>query len=575
MTRRIRLVFGILTLAVLPMMPACTSSTPSPPIADAAEEQEPQVEGPHDKDGILVAVIKLIHDAATTPGGDSFNIATENLNAYFQDTKTEEFGMSEDLLQFLQTQIQADAINTIRRRQFIPREDGRHIEDNLLYQAVANRVAGEGDDLTRATRLFDWVTRHVMLVPAGSLAPPGIQQAQARPYDVMLRGMGTEDGTGWSERSWLFMVLCRQVGLDAGLIVLVPARTTAGPIPAARAGGLNTFGWTLAAAAPQAREPRPWAVAVLVGGKPYMFDPAIGLPIPSPDGKGVATLEQAVTDPSVLAQLDLPGRDYEPNQVDLARGTFRVLFESSLGTLAPRMRLLQSRLTSKNRMILYRDPIAQGEAFKHAMGERCSAIGLWSLPLMVEHRLFNPGPGNFIDATLFPLRIFEKRWPLLSARLMQLRGEMADSVQSYVVFRYAEAALESDGKTRIPPQVQVTLDLFATYFLALAQMEKGDIKQSKDLFGQTLAMMPEPDPRLPYFLMFRWGASANLGLLNAKSGNLALAVRYLAQDNPTLQSHGNLLRARKLIFENPFVPPKETPKVVPPPALPTSAMPRG
>jgi hypothetical protein len=200
---------------------------------------------------------------------------------------------------------------------------------------------------------------------------------------------------------------------------------------------------------------------------------------------------------------------------------------------------------------------------------------LWSLPLTVEHRLFNPGPGNFIDATLFPLRIFEKRWPLLSARLMQLRGETADSIQSYVVLRYDPAGLQIDGKTRIPPQVQATLDLFATYFLALAQMDKGDAKLAKDLFVQALDMLPEPDPRMPYFAMFRWGALSNLGVLNAETGNPALAVRYLSQDNPTLQSHGNSVLARKLIFANPFVPPKDTPKVVAPVVLPGSGSPGG
>ena len=94
-----------------------------------------------------------------------------------------------------------------------------------------------------------------------------------------------------------------------------------------------------------------------------------------------------------------------------------------------------------------------------------------------------------------------------------------------------------------------------------------------DLFYQALEMLPEPDPRMPYFTMFRWGALSNLGLLNADTGNAALAVRYLAQDNPTLQSHGNAVRARKLIFANPFVPPKETPKVVPPRTMPGSASP--
>ena len=100
-------------------------------------------------------------------------------------------------------------------------KDARHIEDCLLLSTVARRVAGDGDDLTRVRRVFDWLVRQVQLVPAGSLAMPGGSQAQARPYDVLMRGMATEQG-GWAERSWLFMSLCRQLGLDAGLVVYDP-----------------------------------------------------------------------------------------------------------------------------------------------------------------------------------------------------------------------------------------------------------------------------------------------------------------------------------------------------------------
>ena len=142
--------------------------------------------------------------------------------------------------------------------------------------------------------------------------------------------------------------------------------------------------------------------------------------------------------------------------------------------------------------------------------------------------------------------------------------------------------MAKDGKTPIPAQVQGILDIFATYFLALAQMEKGEIKQAKDLFNRTLEMLPEPGPRHPYFVMFRWGAVTNLGLLYADSaeqaavkGDLAAAatdraaaIRYLSQDNPTTQGQGNLIRARALIQEDPFVPPKGTPKVVQPLGMP-------
>src|SRR5262249_6942501 len=131
--------------------------------------------------------------------------------------------------------------------------DARHLEDCMLYQSIAQRVAGKGDDLTRVRRVFDWMVQQVQLVPAGSLAAPRLGQAYARPYDVLLRGRAVEADGGWSERGWLFLSLCRQLGLDSGLVTYTPAG---------------------------AKSPVVWCVAVLVDGKAYLFDTKVGLPVP-------------------------------------------------------------------------------------------------------------------------------------------------------------------------------------------------------------------------------------------------------------------------------------------------------
>lgn len=570
MTRRIHLALGLLIFATMAVLPGCSTPTPETPLAEEDPQVEVPVEAGPKNPQILIAVIKLIKDAATNEGGDNFNVAVDFLNAYFRETKPEAFVLPESHVAFLAPQITPAAIDQIRQRTFEQQRDGRHIEDNLLYHDVATRVAGEGDDLTRVRRLFDWVVRQNMLVPAGMLGLPGMPQAQARPYDVMLRGMATEAGNGWSERGWLFMTLCRQIGVDAGMIVYTPPARVAGPMPPSRNIGPSSLPQAMAAIG-RRRDPRFWAVAVLIGGKPYMFDPAIGLPIPSADGKGVATLEQALTDPRVLAQLDLPGGDYEPSRFDLAASSLGVQLEASLGSLSPRMKLFQQDLKGKNQMVLYRDPVELADAFQKALGDRCGGVGLWRTPLTVEHRLHTPeADGTFMRATLYPLQLFIKEWPLLSARLMQLRGETKPSIQSYVVLRFAERPVARDGKTPIPRGVQTALDVYATYFLALAQIEKGDSNQAKFLFGKTLEMLPDPHPRLPYYFMLRWGAVTNLGLLHADAGNNAAAIRYLTQDNPTPQGQGNLIRARALIWKDPFVPPKDTPKVIPPLASPAS-----
>ena len=562
MIRRIRPMLGVLTLAWAAS--GCSDSAPLPaPMADPSgvNVTEATVLDPDNKRVILANVLNLIRDAALSPAGENFNIATENLNDYFLDTRAEDFELDPDVRAFLESQaLPPGLLETIQGREF-RKNDGRHIEDSLMYQAVALRVAGEGDDLTRVRRVFDWVMRNVTLVPNGALTVPGIPQAQARPYDVLIRGMGTEERGGWSERGWVFLVLCRQLGLDAGLVVYNPPGQVAGPL--ARGSGLGPMALEQGLATALTRRPaKVWACAVLIDGKVYLFDPTVGLEVPSADGRGVATLEEAATNPRVLARFQVPGRVYEPTVADLA-APVRILLESSPGAFAPRMRLLQRDLAGKNRMVLYRDPVEQADAFRRALGSRCEGVELWNLPLLVEYNLFHDG--NFMTASMYSLEIFNKRWPLLGARLMQLRGDTAAAVQQYVVCRYAERAVETDGKTPIAPQVQRILDIYATYYLALAQLEMGDRTQARKMLEQTMADLPEPSASTRYyFAMFRWGAATNLGMLLAETGEIPLAIRYLTRSTPTPQELGNLIRARDLLLEAPFVPPAETPDVIPP-----------
>jgi hypothetical protein len=499
-----------------------------------AEEQKPI---------ILRSVLKLLRDAATNPSGENFNIATDNLNDYFRDKTPAAFALEPEIQTYLQNQrMPASLYDEVIRTKFVPRTDGRHIEDCLLYSSIAMRNAGDGEDLERVQRIFEWVTRQVQLVPSGRLAAPNGLHAQVRPFDALLRGMAVESGV-WCERSWLFMTLCRQLGLDSALLCYRPPAR--GPLKR-----------TLDALA---QEVVPWVSAVLIDGKVYLFDCRIGRPIPRADGRGVATLTEVLTDPQLLANLNLPGASYPETQKELARSKWTVLIESNPNGIAPRMKLLQEALAGENRMVLYRDPTAVARAFQEAIGPACDQVDLWDLPLEVQYRLFNDGA--FVQATQFTLQIFESRWPLLSARMMHLLGDLQASLQKYVSFRYAEGAVQTDGKTAIPGEVQRVLDLFSTYYLGLAQLDRGEKDQAAFLFKETLRLLPEPGRGRPFYCMFRWGAAANLGKLHAAKGENALAIRYLTMPNPTTEAHGLRLLARELIWEDPFTPPADTPTI--------------
>ena len=407
----------------------------------------------------------------------------------------------------------------------------------MLYRVLATRVAGEGDDLTRVRRIFDWIVRQVQLVPAESLAGPDFRQAEARPADVLFRGMATEDGGRWSERGWLFMALCRQIGVDVGLLTYTPRGS--------------------AMASPKAATTRPtatWVCAAIVDQKAYLFEQRIGMEIPGPDGTGVATLEEAITNPNVLGRLELPGLSaYGTTAGELAGSTTRigVLIDSSTGYLSPRMRLLQGQLRGEHRTILFRDPLEQGANFKVAMGARLGLVSLWELPLMIEQRLFNDN--KFVFATQLSLQFFDGKLPVLYARTAQLRGELVEATDKFVAMRFAENAVMKDkAKTPIPPDVQRAIDFYSTFFLAQCHLDQGNTKQAEDLYRQLLALSPEPGPGRYYYYMLRWGALANLARLAEARGDRAAALTYYLQNYQTSDRHGNLLKARQVAWDHPF-----------------------
>lgn len=494
------------------------------PVSGATDASDNDVEGR--RTALLRSVIQLIEEAATTPGGRNFAIATDYLNHYFDGTAPAEFVMRPESRAFLaEVKLPPKAIAELEAPQFTDR-DARHIEDCLLYHAVANRVAGQGDDLTKVRRLFDWISRQVALVPPDSLGIPGsLPQAQARPFDVLVRGMATEGGGKWTERGWVFMALCRQLGVDVGLVTITPKDQA---------------------------EPTYWITGAAIGGKLYLFDARLGQEIPGPDGKAPATLDQILADPSVLDRLDLHGEGqpkYDVHAADLAEAKVGIALDSTLGYLSPRMRLLQRELAGKNRMVLYRDPAEQRNAFVAAFGDRFGGASLWLLPIEVEARLFTDSAFN--TATGLPLKMFDPSLPLLGPRLLQLRGDLPSAIQAYVNARYRPHPTLSDLRTPIPPEIQMLVDLYATYFLALAQLDQGNLNQAENLFKQTIKFMPDPRPGPPFVSLLHWGAVSNLGRMNLDRGDHAQAVAFFTRPAPTPQGQGDLHRAEEIIAKDP------------------------
>jgi hypothetical protein len=504
---------------------------------------------------LLNSAMTLIQRAALQPGGENFKLAVQKLNQYFDGTSRSEYELDSAAREYLKTQLPAAVVDSFSNQNWSD-HDTRHIEDCMMYYPIANRVGGNGENLARVRRVFEWVVEQVQLVPPGTLAFGELPQAYARPYDVLVRGMATEAQGVWAERAWLFIALCRQLEIDAGLITYSRSRSLEPPFP--RYGlefemeaGLRgmRFGF---------KPPLVWICAAIIDNKAYLFDARLGLEIPGPDGNGVATLEDALNHDSVLERMNLPGHSpYGTSRASLLGSPtgIGILMDSSPGYFSPKMKLLQRELTGEHRTILFRDPADEREQFARVLGERCGEIKLWSLPFEVYARLF--GDGQFVKSIQQSLYLFTQDYPLIYARVKQLRGELDEAIKDYVSLRFAENAPLANNKFQtIPADIQEGLDAYATYYMALAQLEKARLdnkppERAAQLFRDALDLLPEPGV-MYYFPMLRWGASANLARICDASRDNARAIAYYRQIDPTTQGHGNLLRIREMIWRDPF-----------------------
>ncbi len=202
---------------------------------------------------------------------------------------------------------------------------------------------------------------------------------------------------------------------------------------------------------------------------------------------------------------------------------------------------------------------------------------MWKLPIQVEDLLFsNP---DFVAATQASLQFFDSKYPLLFARTAQLRGELESATNRYSSLRFAENPLTIDGKeTPIPPDVQKALDIYASYFLAQIQLDRGNVRQAEDMFRKMLDLVPEPGPGRYFFYMLRWGALNNLARTLRGEGGLPAAIAYYTDSDATNgmitpQRHGNLIRARRLVWDNPLTEPAAA--LPPAPPVPTALAPEG
>lgn len=456
-------------------------------------------------------------------------------------------------LQHLQTCLWLHDIAHRARRTQVPPELAAWLQRVEPQIGVA-----QAEQLATAERLFDWTIRNIQLDPlppppkgvaatagAGTepLSPAFLGQAgpgyRLSPQELLLQG----HGDSW-ERGRMFILLCRQANIDAVMLGLLDDASPA---------------------------PRGWLPAVLLGSELYLFDTSLGLPMPGPDGEGIAKLSQVIADPALLRQLDIEGEP--PYPVAAADLKVVALIDAEPDALSRRMQLLQGALPAEQHLILSVRPSLLEPKLRKCAG--VGQVALWRVPfeavlyrqfgrgfaasqdpdvakaLMIEGYTFNPGHPLSRGRNLHLQGRFETKDQEQGARTLYLASRQPD--QNINRFEDSEIVRQAAGIQQHLPtdqaQQKLAIENFATitrtqkhhatYWLGLTYHEAGNESAAIEwLAKRTMEAFP-PSPWIP-------GARYNLARVYEDLGQWDAARKWLESDKDSPQRLGNLLRARQI-----------------------------
>lgn len=422
------------------------------------------------------------------------------------------------------------------------------------------------EQLKIAERLFDWTVRNIQLDPllpyaaeaVGTSAAPESANTPARPtlppfargvpgpgyqhevWQTLLMG----HGDAW-ERARVFGTLARQQGIDTVVLAIFDVNVSP--------------------------RPQAWGVAVLLGEDLFLFDPALGLPLPSADGQGVATLAELRDHPERLAALDIDEQARYPVQGrDLQHVV--ALVDAAPAALSSRMQRLERQLVGAHRMVLTTRPTPLADRVRKCQG--INSVNLWTAPWEAEMfaaalaQLAKNEPPAEVRQRLAEDALFSNLSPLVLGRYQHFHGVFANADDvvgakgHYLQARFpdeiidnlgadekAQRALglvrdryESDNawltKLRIAQIYSKAAKLHASYWLGLVHFEAGQYDVAADWFKSRTLDAAGNSPWKP-------GARYNLARSYEQLGKLAEA-RALYEEDTSPQRHGNLLRARAL-----------------------------
>lgn len=307
--------------------------------------------------------------------------------------------------------------------------DALHIRDCLLTHAIANNLATRSnDELGRAQAVFDFVVRNI------ALRADGEPELPLGTYLLLLVGRGSAE-----DRVWICASILKQLRIDT---VIVQSATDA------------------------ESDPDAWLMGVVLNNRVHLFDPRLGIAIPS-----TAEIGQAATPPAALDEIadhpewlqSLAPRPDQPYVLEAeALKQPLVMPVVEVGYWGRRMNVLEQVLPAEDFCVLYDPPV--NDLGRTGVAERIAVACNWIKPEGMKawpypHRQlaairkmdqaqmqqisqaligFNaPIPFDVDRATGKPTAGTPER-KMLRIRTDQLLGKYEDATQRYLSIRHLE-----------------------------------------------------------------------------------------------------------------------------------------
>jgi hypothetical protein len=290
-----------------------------------------------------------------------------------------------------------------------------------------------------------------------------------------------------------------------------------------------------------------WLPAVVSDKQLYLFDPRLGLPIPGPDGKGVATLEQLRGDDALLRKLDVEGAPY-PLTADAIKKA-KVFVVADLFSLTRRAFQLEGMLSGTDHLSLAVKPTELAEQLKGVAG--VEEVALWDIPFRTLRDQLSLGKADrHREAIAF--EPYATRPALWKARTRHFQGrhkaanepggDVLDDHQEAARIYLSKSVRPTDEKIAATPspdqrRVDTNAKRQATYLLGLLSFDDGKFDVAADWFRRP--ELGDADSAAAD------GARYNLARSLEAQGKLDEAIPLLEKDTSP-QAAGNKIRARDL-----------------------------